>query len=191
MDTAWVETLKYDANGLIPAGRDGAVEGQPGVFAGGDALGARGTVTAAIGDGRRAAEAIDRYLRGEPALVAADPVTIGFDRLNLSYFGPASRRENPVLPIAARSAEVEVEGGLPIAELRGEASRCLSCGNCLSCDNCWTFCPDSAVLKTPEPTADGSRYVFDYEYCKGCGLCAQECPTGYIQMAEEPAAVAG
>ncbi len=66
-----------------------------------------------------------------------------------------------------------------------EAQRCLSCGNCLACDNCWTLCPDNAVIKTQELASDGSHYLFDLDYCKGCGLCAQECPTGYIQMVPE------
>jgi formate dehydrogenase beta subunit len=44
-----------------------------------------------------------------------------------------------------------------------------------------------AVLKTRDVAADGSHYVFDYGYCycKGCGLCAHECPTGYIVMQED------
>ena len=71
------------------------------------------------------------------------------------------------------------------AAAMAEAQRCLSCGNCLACDNCWTFCPDNAVIKTAELARDGSHYLFDLDYCKGCGLCAHECPTGYIQMLPE------
>ncbi len=56
---------------------------------------------------------------------------------------------------------------------------------CLAGDNCWTLCPDSAVLKTTELVRDGSHGVFDYEYCKGCGLCVNECPCGFIQMTPE------
>jgi len=47
------------------------------------------------------------------------------------------------------------------------------------------MCPDNAVIKTVELASDGSHYVFDYDYCKGCGLCAQECPTGFIQSVPE------
>jgi Pyruvate/2-oxoacid:ferredoxin oxidoreductase delta subunit len=72
-------------------------------------------------------------------------------------------------------------------QVLAEAHRCLSCGDCLACDNCWTLCPDVAVLKTRDVAADGSHYVFDYGYCycKGCGLGAHECPTGYIVMQED------
>jgi Pyruvate/2-oxoacid:ferredoxin oxidoreductase delta subunit len=48
------------------------------------------------------------------------------------------------------------------------------------------LCPDSAVLKLAEAASAGAHYAFDYDYCKGCGLCARECPTGYIRMEPEP-----
>ena len=62
-----------------------------------------------------------------------------------------------------------------------EARRCLSCGNCFQCDNCFGVCPDNAVMKVDE--AHG--YLFDYDFCKGCGLCVQECPCGAIEMVPE------
>ena len=116
---------------------------------------------------------------------------IGVDRLNLHYFESAPRREPPVVPVSARLPDAEIEGSLADSAVRAEAARCLSCGNCLACDNCWNFCPNSSVLKTPEPVADGSRYVFDYDFCKGCGLCARECPTGFIAMVEETVPAGG
>ena len=62
-----------------------------------------------------------------------------------------------------------------------EARRCLSCGNCFSCDNCYSICPDNAVLKIGSP----GEYVIDLDFCKGCGLCVTECPSGAIQMEPE------
>jgi formate dehydrogenase beta subunit len=41
------------------------------------------------------------------------------------------------------------------------------------------------VIKTVEVASDGSHYLFDYDFCKGCGMCANECPCGYIRMVEE------
>ncbi len=45
--------------------------------------------------------------------------------------------------------------------------------NCIQCMFCWVFCPDAAVTVTPE----GERGEFDYLHCKGCGICALECPS--------------
>lgn len=47
-----------------------------------------------------------------------------------------------------------------------------------ACFNCWLYCPDSVVSKTIPP-------VIDYDYCKGCGICAEECPAGAIAMVDE------
>ncbi|MEW5892993.1 MAG: FAD-dependent oxidoreductase [Pseudomonadota bacterium] len=163
----------------------GAVPGSAKLFAGGDARGDHGTVSAAVGDGRRAALAIARRLRGQGELNPETRATIGFEQLNLNYYEHQPRQEAAVLPPAERVCHQEVESGLAPAQAALEARRCLSCGNCLACDNCWTLCPDSSVLKTRERASDGSHYVFDYDYCKGCGLCAQECPTGYIVMQPE------
>jgi 2-oxoacid:acceptor oxidoreductase delta subunit (pyruvate/2-ketoisovalerate family) len=91
-----------------------------------------------------------------------------------------------VLPPEQRGAGCEeIEQGPGMRQVVQEGVRCFSCGNCFACDNCWTLCPDAAVLKTKEAAGDGSHYVFDYDYCKGCGLCAQECPCGYIEMRPE------
>ena len=62
-----------------------------------------------------------------------------------------------------------------------EARRCLSCGNCFECDNCYGVCPDNAVIKL----GPGKRFQFNLDYCKGCGLCAAECPCGAITMVPE------
>jgi 2-oxoacid:acceptor oxidoreductase delta subunit (pyruvate/2-ketoisovalerate family) len=53
----------------------------------------------------------------------------------------------------------------------------MSCGNCFGCDNCYSVCPDNAITKL----SDG-QYAIDYDYCKGCGLRAAECPSGAIEM---------
>jgi NADPH-dependent glutamate synthase beta subunit-like oxidoreductase len=162
----------------------GGVTGKPGIYTGGDARG-HGTVSEAIGDGRRGAIAIDHFLQGQRAPQEQLDEPIAFKQLNLNYYEPAARAQAPVLDVSERSAVKEVEAGLTRYQAVDESQRCFSCGNCLACDNCWTLCPDIAVLKTREQAADGSHYVFDYNYCKGCGLCAHECPSGYIQMQDE------
>lgn len=51
-----------------------------------------------------------------------------------------------------------------------------------TCHLCWQFCPESTVSRTIPPS-------FDLEYCKGCGICAAECPTNAIQMILEKEAL--
>ena len=48
----------------------------------------------------------------------------------------------------------------------------------MACFNCWLYCPDCVVTKTIPPT-------IDLTYCKGCGICAEECPADAIEMADE------
>jgi len=165
----------------------GRLLGRDGVWVGGDARGDRGTVAAAVGDGTRAAIDIDRVLRDEPApdAGAADLEPIPLQAMNLHYYEHAARVPVQKVAVSERTDLTEIEGSMDAGQARNEAGRCLSCGNCLACDNCWTLCPDSAVLKTVERATDGSHYLFDYDYCKGCGICAEECPPGFIRMVPE------
>ena len=61
--------------------------------------------------------------------------------------------------------------GLDASTALFEARRWMSCGNCFGCDNCYGAYPDNAIIKV----GDG-QYEIDYDYCKGCGICAAECP---------------
>jgi NADPH-dependent glutamate synthase beta subunit-like oxidoreductase/Pyruvate/2-oxoacid:ferredoxin oxidoreductase delta subunit len=64
-----------------------------------------------------------------------------------------------------------------------EAGRCMSCGMCFECDNCVIYCPQDAVYRVPKAKSTMGRYVAtDYDRCIGCHICADVCPTGYIEM---------
>ncbi len=64
-----------------------------------------------------------------------------------------------------------------------EANRCMSCGMCFECDNCVVYCPQDAVKRVPAAQRTTGRYVYtDYDRCIGCHICADVCPTGYIDM---------
>ncbi|MDH5370842.1 MAG: 4Fe-4S binding protein, partial [Gammaproteobacteria bacterium] len=74
--------------------------------------------------------------------------------------------------------------GLSEEEAKEEADRCMSCGMCFECDNCVIYCPQDAVYRVPKTDATMGRYVAtDYSKCIGCHICADVCPTGYIDMA--------
>ncbi len=65
-----------------------------------------------------------------------------------------------------------------------EAERCMSCGMCFECDNCVVYCPQDAVFRVKKDESTTGRYVdTDYNKCIGCHICADVCPTGYIDMA--------
>ncbi len=46
---------------------------------------------------------------------------------------------------------------------------------CTKCLLCWFYCPDGAIVR-------GEKMSINYDYCKGCGICANECPVGAIEM---------
>jgi len=170
--------FKVDASGLI--------NGSGRIYAGGDAIeGGDGTVTDAVGNGRVAAEAIAARLDGRPPKAEEAGEGVAYSDLNVEYFERATRVDPPLLPVDQRLGEEEIEASLTVNQAGREAGRCLSCGSCMSCDNCWTLCPDSSVLMATDIAYTKSHYVFDYDYCKGCGLCAHECPTGFIVMKPE------
>jgi NADPH-dependent glutamate synthase beta subunit-like oxidoreductase len=169
------------ADGVVQVGPN-MMTGYPGIFAGGDMVPAERTVTVAIGHGKRAARHIDAWLRGRDLESPAKHALASFDRLNPWYYADAPRSLQPKLDLARRrSTFEEVVGGLDDSTALFEARRCLSCGNCFSCDNCYGVCPDNAVIKLgPE-----KQYEIDLDFCKGCGLCAAECPCGAIEMIPE------
>jgi NADPH-dependent glutamate synthase beta subunit-like oxidoreductase len=169
-------------DGVVQVGPD-MMTGHPGIFAGGDMVPAERTVTTAVGHGRLAARHIDAWLRGGRYEPAARPPEATFDRLNTWYYSDAPRSVRPQLEAARRASTFdEFVAGLDESTALFEARRCLSCGNCFECDNCYGVCPDNAVIKL-EP---GAGYRFDLDYCKGCGICVQECPCGSIEMRPEP-----
>ena len=161
----------------------GMMTGRSGVFAGGDMVPAERTVTVAVGHGKKAARHIDAWLRGERHEPAPRHELAGFDALNAWYYADAPQEVRPQLDAARRSSTFdEVVQGLDEGSALFEARRCLSCGNCFGCDNCFGVCPDNAVRKLG---TGAYEYEFDLDFCKGCGLCVQECPSGSIVMIPE------
>jgi 2-oxoacid:acceptor oxidoreductase delta subunit (pyruvate/2-ketoisovalerate family) len=176
------------------------------IFAGGDLASNQRTVAHAIGSGKKAAMAIDCYLKRNnseeairqvlvgngPALSIfrylhpgerpRNPHVVAFEELNMDYFEPAKRqRQFKRLPKGRIKEFAEVTSGLTENAALREAERCFSCGTCNECENCYIFCPDASILKKEEKI---SQQV-DYDFCKGCGICFVECPRRAISLEEE------
>ncbi|MDY5589413.1 MAG: NAD(P)-binding protein [Arcanobacterium sp.] len=155
--------------------------GHPGIFAGGDMVPRDKNVTAAIGHGKKAARNIDAWLRGAEYDAPEKPGDASLDRMTTWYYSDAPQQVRAKLEGPRRwNTFDEVIQGLDEEGSVFEARRCMSCGNCFGCDNCYGVCPDNAVLKIKP-----GEYEFKYEYCKGCGVCAEECPCGAISMIPE------
>ena len=149
------------------------------IFAAGDVATGDGTVTHAIGDGRRAAQRLLNAL-GEAVTIferpdrsAAVPVT----DIRLDHF-TRSEPAAPILESATTRAHHSGEVSRGLASL-SEAHRCMSCGHCTQCDTCLVYCPEGIIRRK-----DGS-YAVDYSFCKGCGICVSECPRKAMEMSAQ------
>jgi NADPH-dependent glutamate synthase beta subunit-like oxidoreductase len=168
-------------DGHLQVGHDMST-GIDGVYAGGDLIPAGGNVTSAIGHGKSAARHIDAWLQGKTYELPVRSEPAKFEFMETWYYSDAPRSHRPILDVIRRtSGFAEIVGNLDVETAAYEARRCMSCGNCFECDNCYGVCPDNAIKKL----GPGKGFEFDYDYCKGCGLCETECPCGAIKMEPE------
>ena len=218
-----------NGKGAINSDKNYQVQGQEGIFVGGDVVRPH-LLTTAIGHGAIAADGIDRFLQGEalekrPKIDVhsfdltrkmvekgltfsevhepirgtdkstaaihnfdnrSDRYVISHKELFLGHFPSINRNVRNVTNLTAVEALNNFEERLhPLLEAQAvaEAKRCMSCGQCFECDNCVVYCPQTAVFKVPKAKSTTGRYVdTNYAKCIGCHICADVCPTGYIQM---------
>lgn len=124
---------------------------RPGIFAAGDAVTAdKMAVIEAIGMGKKAAAAIDAYLRGVPAhevIVDAREVPIARRTMTEAEMVLKPRVPVPEMPVAERvQGYAEVELGYTAEQATKEAQRCLACGPCSECQACVRVCKPGAVI---------------------------------------------
>jgi NADPH-dependent glutamate synthase beta subunit-like oxidoreductase len=180
-------------------------------FAGGDAAGEGATVAEAVGSGKRAAIGIDRHLRAkageevpdvDPKALryggtgnlsmtrwrGDDPVfrtnelneVVTFEMLNMAHFARVPAHEDGHLDPDHRGfGWAETNLGLVQEDALAEAARCFNCGVCNMCELCMIFCPDVAIKRQQQ------GFSLSYKYCKGCGVCVEECPRGAMSMTRE------
>ena len=117
----------------------------------------------------------------------SDKEIISSDRLFLGHFEYTERiKRDENVPDAEHVLGHFQDRIVPLTEEQAiaEAGRCMSCGMCFECDNCVIYCPQDAVFRVKKDQKTMGRYVdTDYSRCIGCHICADVCPTGYIDMA--------
>lgn len=168
----------------------------PGVFAGGDVVTGPATVVEAVASGKKASEAIHRFLRGMPkpeyTLIPVRRQQVQVMETSPKDKSLSSRPDMPVMDLEDRKGSFqEVELGLSTNSAIQEAKRCLRCDICISCGRCIEVCRDqmgvdaihlSYVEKNSTAETDFSR---PGTYCIGCGSCAISCPTSAITMQDK------
>jgi len=185
---AWLAPEFKNERGTIKADRFGRL-GETNFFAAGDIVqlgtGQQLMVVNAVGDGKRVAFNIDRVLRGEPLQPRNIPVDVIFDlnRMNMTYFPHFPRLQQQLLPPNSRKkTSNEVIQGFSEEQAVEEAARCFSCGTCNACDNCYLVCPEPCIAR---PERSNGLYKILIDYCKGCRVCIEECPTGCLEGVPE------
>jgi NADPH-dependent glutamate synthase beta subunit-like oxidoreductase/CO/xanthine dehydrogenase FAD-binding subunit len=122
--------LKTSRRNTLQVNSDTLATDRQGVWAGGDVVTGTATVIEAIASGRKAAVAIDRYLKGTVAESEDKDGKMAkpFLRFNSEYLERKNRTKTPKLPISERRIDVEDALGLGLNEIETEANRCFNCG---------------------------------------------------------------
>ena len=188
-----VEDMKWTRRTTIDVNMACMETSVPGVFATGDAVTGPATVVEAIGGGKRAAKAIDRYLSGfsQPKL---PPVPVRRKRVDWLEVPAATKMvlKKPEMPLLnlerRRTTFQQVELGYSENQVREEARRCLRCDICLRCGKCVEVCRDKMGVNALEfgfldfdhPVQTDFRVT--EERCILCGACAANCPNDALKI---------
>jgi hypothetical protein len=156
--------------------------GYPGLFAGGDMVPSERTITVAVGHGKKAAREIDAWLSGKTYKPLPKHELASFDKLNKWYYTDAPITVQPQLKLFV--AKLRLKKFWVVLMEAMHSMRHVDVYLAAIVLNVITVtgvCPDNAVIKL----GPGKRFKFNYDYCKGCGVCVKECPCGAIKMVPE------
>jgi NADPH-dependent glutamate synthase beta subunit-like oxidoreductase len=184
----WLPQEFKTEGGTIKVDRFGRL-GDTNFFAAGDIVqlgsGQPLMVVNAVGDGKRVAFNLDKALRGEvlePRKIAID-VIVDLNRMNMTYFPHFPRVKQGMLnPTSRKKTQDEVILAFTEEQAVEEAGRCFSCGTCNACDNCYLVCPEPCIARSDR---SNGLYKILVDYCKGCRVCIEECPTGCLEGVPE------
>jgi NADPH-dependent glutamate synthase beta subunit-like oxidoreductase len=184
----WLPDEFKNERGTIKIDRFGRL-GDTMFFAAGDVVqlgtGQPLMVVNAVGDGKRVAFNLDKVVRGEPLqerMVSIDVIT-DLSRMNMTYFPKFARVQQEMLkPASRKKTQEEVIQAFSEEQAIEEANRCFSCGTCNACDNCYLVCPEPCIVRSDR---SNGLYKILVDYCKGCRVCIEECPTGCLEGVPE------
>jgi NADPH-dependent glutamate synthase beta subunit-like oxidoreductase len=184
----WLPEEFKNERGTIKIDRFGRL-GDTMFFAAGDVVqvgsGQPLMVVNAVGDGKRVAFNLDKVLQGQPLQERMVPLDVITDlaRMNMTYFPKFARVQQAMLPpVSRRRTQEEVIQAYSEEQAIDEANRCFSCGTCNACDNCYLVCPEPCIVRS---VRSNGLYKILVDYCKGCRVCIEECPTGCLEGVPE------
>ncbi len=195
--------IEFTKWGTVIVDPESFTTSKEGVFAGGDFITGPRNAIEVIGDGRKAARAIDKYLSGGKerrfvyTLMEKDPVR------KVSGYEAISRQEQDSVEMGERwEIEKEVELGFSKENAAKEADRCLLChynifidaDKCVLCGGCIDICPQDCIMMVSRDKIEAEGMLgavpddwdavmaIDEEQCIRCGLCVKRCPVDAIKM---------
>ena len=211
IDSSLIPSALKVQNGSLVTTKGGRTEWKD-LFAVGDLIDQPRTVVDALASGKASAIAIDCQFRDIPFEKMTDTIKVPgtdylrvgryvdflkdkkasgdveikeniveFSQLNLAYFKENKPNEYPTIDLEQRTHgfdEINLKPDETV--IKEEMGRCFHCGRCIDCDNCFIYCPDVSLSKKT------SGYDVNFDFCKGCGVCVQECPRAAMEMVEEP-----
>jgi NADPH-dependent glutamate synthase beta subunit-like oxidoreductase len=212
-DASWLQAeelgLEVNRYGIPLVDFDSWMTNVPGLFAGGDYTQGSRNLISAIGDGRDAAGAINRYLGGidKPAEAAEEVELPDYRRGMVDNYESIGHNLIPSLPLKQRYSNTrEAELGYTPEQAVMQARRCLQCqlnimidpSICILCSGCVDICPydcismeglsrvvkGDAMHQSTENWQGGADMIIDEEKCIRCGLCVVRCPTDAISMVQ-------
>ena len=155
-------------------------------------LGAR---VAVIGGGNTAIDCAREALRqgaeevtmitveGNTSEMPAVPEDLHDSAAVMTYFPKFARVQQAMLnPVSRKKTQEEVIQAFSEEQAVEEAGRCFSCGTCNACDNCYLVCPEPCIVRS---VRSNGLYKILVDYCKGCRVCIEECPTGCLEGVPE------